>query len=151
MTGPYLRPASVGWMALGGMLGSAAREALVLVMPDAGPLPWAIIVANMAGAFLLGFLYEALSRHGVGAPRGPRLRLLLGTGFCGGFTTYSTLAVGVVALAGHGTGAAGWAVAAGYGLGTVLAGAAATWSGIALGGARRPGREPAEFAGGGRR
>lgn len=135
---PFLRPQSVALVALGGTFGAAAREGLVLSVPDAGHLPWAIVIANLAGAFLLGLLYEALNRSIPGRARGPRLRLLLGTGFCGGFTTYSTLAVGSVALAGWGGGPAahglGWA--AGYAFGTVLAGALATWCGI-LAGSRR--------------
>ena len=72
-------------------------------MPSAGHLPWAIVLANIVGAFLLGLLYAALATmHRRGARRRRRLRLLLGTGFCGGFTTYSTLALGVVLLAGSG-------------------------------------------------
>lgn len=149
MTRQYLHVQSLSLVALGGALGAATREALLLAMPDAGPLPVAIIVANIAGAFLLGVLYAKLNRRdaldnrpsGTGLPRSRRLRLLLGTGFCGGFTTYSTLAVGMLLLTGMGTSnagsaataSAGLAWAAAYGLGTVLAGALATWAGIALG------------------
>ncbi|MGA7203209.1 MAG: CrcB family protein [Specibacter sp.] len=140
MKAPYLRPASLGLVALGGTFGAAAREVLVLSVPGHGHLPWAIIMANLVGAFLLGLLYEGLA--GGSAPVSParshrkaRLRLLLGTGFCGGFTTYSTLSVGVALLAG--TGSSGWA--AGYAAGTVVVGAAATWAGIAAGTLRQRG------------
>ena len=141
---PFLRPRALALVALGGTLGAATREVLVLTVPDAGHLPWAIMVANVAGAFLLGLLYSALNRHdaqGIRAPRIPgnsapvslrrsrRLRLLLGTGFCGGFTTYSTLAVGVVLL----SDSSGMVWAGAYALGTVFAGALATWTGIAIG------------------
>lgn len=130
MSVAFLR--SLGWVAAGGAAGAAAREGLVLAMPDTGYLPWAIIAANLTGAFLLGWLYAALAsmeqapttRRHVPARR---LRLLLGTGFCGGFTTYSTLAVGVVLLGGS----SGLGLAAAYGLGTVAAGALATWAGLA--------------------
>lgn len=132
----------------------------MLSIPDAGHLPWAILVANLAGAFLLGLLYEALARGRTGHIAGPGLRLLLGTGFCGGFTTYSTLAVGTLALAGAGAGplAPGLGWAAGYAVGTVLAGALATWCGI-FAGSRRPatmgaaspgGSAPGSTSGGGR-
>ncbi|MHA7304569.1 fluoride efflux transporter FluC [Arthrobacter sp. TMN-49] len=129
MSVPFLRPQSLGWVALGGTFGAGAREALILGMPDAGHVPWAIVLANIVGAFLLGLLYAVMATTPAGAPRGRRLRLLLGTGFCGGFTTYSTLALGVVVLAG--SGALLWAVA--YALGTVLFGALATWAGTAVG------------------
>ncbi|RAN74463.1 hypothetical protein B5P43_28765 [Bacillus sp. SRB_336] len=135
---PFLRPQSLGLVALGGTLGSAAREGLVLAMPDAGPVPWAVFLVNLAGAFVLGFLYEELARPRWAGTRGAKLRLVLGTGFCGGFTTYSTLATGTAALAGWTSGAAspglGWAAA--YALGTVVLGALATWCGI-LAGSRR--------------
>lgn len=132
MSAVFLR--SLGLVAAGGAAGAAAREGLVLAIPDTGHLPWAVIAANLTGAFLLGWLYAALARveQGPTAPRpvpARRLRLLLGTGFCGGFTTYSTLAVGVVLLAG--SPGPGWAAA--YGLGTVAAGSLATWAGLALG------------------
>lgn len=141
MTRPYLHLPSLAWVAAGGTLGAAAREGLILAMPDAGALPWAVVIANVAGAFALGLLYASLDRRAAGLPtppgtskgrlsQGRQLRLLLGTGFCGGFTTYSTLAVGVVLL---GTGAPGPASAAMWGLGVVVAGALATWAGIAVG------------------
>lgn len=136
---------SLSLVALGGAAGAGAREALVLGMPGGGSLPLAIIVANIAGAFLLGLLYAGLDRQGGLGPRvapsspdiashtavmrNRRLRLLLGTGFCGGFTTYSTLAVGVLLLADS----SGVAWAAAYAVGTVFVGALATWAGIALG------------------
>lgn len=133
----------------GGVVGVAAREGLILAMPQAGTLPWAVVLANLVGAFALGLLYAALDRRSStqvaapirpakGAPRGRQLRLLLGTGFCGGFTTYSTFAVGIVLL---GTGSAGPAWAAVYAVGVVTAGALATWAGLALGSNLPTGRE----------
>lgn len=131
---------------IGGSLGAAAREGLVLAVPDAGGIPWAIVLANVVGALVLGLLLSSLareasrnpSRHDFadarGLPRRRRLQLLLGTGFCGGFTTYSTLAVGMVSLSGTAT--QGLGSAALYGLGTVLVGGLATWAGMALGSRR---------------
>jgi CrcB protein len=136
---------------IGGSLGAAAREGLVLAMPDAGGIPWAILLANVVGAFVLGLLLSSLARvashnpprddvaDARGLPRRRRLQLLLGTGFCGGFTTYSTLAVGMVSLSGTAT--EGLGPAALYGLGTVLVGGLATWAGMALG-SRRVASEP---------
>jgi fluoride exporter len=54
-------------------------------------LPLATLLINLAGAFLLGVLLERLGRAR-GEPQRRRLvRLLAGTGFLGGFTTYSAL------------------------------------------------------------
>jgi CrcB protein len=85
----------------------------------------ATLVANLAGSLLLGALLEALARAGASGPETPRRRLLrlgLGTGLLGGFTTFSSLAVelermladGATALAATyaGTSAAGGLLAA---------------------------------------
>lgn len=123
-----LRPVHLVVVLLGGTLGTAAREGLGLAIPAADAVPWAVLVANLVGAFLLGVLLDALVRGG--GDRGIRrtLRLLLGTGFLGGFTTYSALATDTALLLGAGQ---GW-LAAAYGLGTVLVGALATVAGILL-------------------
>ena len=57
------------------------------------------------------------------------LGLLAGTGFLGGFTTYGALALDCIQLIRHGQIAA----AAGYGLGTLVVGAGASWLGTVLG------------------
>jgi CrcB protein len=114
---------------VGGAVGTAVREGLVLVIPNLGGIPLAIFVINVFGAFLLGLLLEALSRGGPDEGRRRSLRLLLGTGFLGGFTTYSTLATGTTLLAVEGSN--GLAIA--YSLATVVLGAAASWGGIAAG------------------
>ncbi|GLY98073.1 fluoride efflux transporter CrcB [Actinoplanes sp. NBRC 103695] len=56
--------------------------------------PWGTLAVNVAGSLLLGFL--------VGLPVGPRVAALLGTGFCGALTTYSTFGWETVTLAGEG-------------------------------------------------
>lgn len=118
--------ADLGLVAVGGAIGTACRQALLLLVPPAGGIPIAILVTNLVGAFLLGMLIEALVRGGPDAGRRRALRLLLGTGVLGGFTTYSALAVDTALLLG--TGAAGVL----YGVGTVVVGAAATGLGILL-------------------
>lgn len=143
----WLRPSSLALVFAGGLVGAAAREALTAVLPAGSGFPVGILVANLLGALLLGFLLEALATPvgdsaGVSAERSrtrnsraaqERMRLFLGTGFLGGFTTYSSLALAVVALAHEGSPALGVA----YGLGTVVLGAAATFLGVALASARR--------------
>jgi CrcB protein len=128
----HLRPSMLAVVAVGGAIGTAAREGLALAIPAAGGLPVAILLVNVAGAFVLGILLEALIRLGPDVGGRRLVRLAAGTGFCGGFTTYSTLAVAVAELLRAGT----TGLAIGYALGSVLLGALASWAGVAVG-ARR--------------
>ncbi|KRC63191.1 hypothetical protein ASE14_02585 [Agromyces sp. Root81] len=128
---------------MGGMAGSAARAGLTLAIPTIAEVPIAIALVNIVGAFVLGCLYAALAHRGHDDVSAVNLRLLLGTGFCGGFTTYSALADDTVVLAVHG--AVGDAVL--YALGTVLVGGLATWAGIVAGTALGGGRERTARAG----
>ncbi len=50
------------------------------------PFPWPTLIANVLGCFLIGLFYEYRQAWGLS----PQLRLLLTTGLCGGFTTFST-------------------------------------------------------------
>ena len=129
----HLRCACLGIVFIGGSLGTVAREALSLAMPPVNGIPYTIFGINVLGAFLLGVLLQGLSRREPDLGRRRTLRLLLGTGFLGGFTTYSALATDSAALIGNGASGAGVA----YALATVLAGAVATWCGIAAGMATR--------------
>jgi CrcB protein len=112
---------------IGGSLGTATRAAFTLVIPPADGFPATIMGINLAGALLLGALLEALSRRGADAGTRRRIRLLLGTGFLGGFTTYSALATDSVLLL-----AGSPALALLNALGTLVLGAIATWLGIVL-------------------
>lgn len=134
-----MNPRSLALVALGGTFGVASREALGLALAplnetfDGASLPWAVILANIAGAFLLGLLYGALAHRRLvhhTTRLGQTMRLLVGVGFCGGFTTYSTFAVGLVLMAGS---ADLWVTVV-WGLSIVTAGAVASWLGLALGG-----------------
>ena len=85
----------IGWLELlavggGGALGALARVAATQVWPSPpGAWPWAILAVNIAGAFILGCLMTGL-RHG---PVSIPVYRLLGTGFCGALTTFSTMQV----------------------------------------------------------
>lgn len=118
-----------GLVAMGGTAGAASREALSLMIPKVDGVPIAIAMINILGAFLLGFLYEALTRPGISRERPNRLKLLLGTGFCGGFTTYSSMATDTAVLGINGRPG----IALLYLFGTVVLGACATWVGIIAG------------------
>ena len=95
---PHLRPGPLLVVAAGGSLGTAGRYATALALPPVGALPVATIAVNLVGAFLLGVLLESLARRGPDEGRRRTLRLLLGTGVLGGFTTYSTFSLDTVSL-----------------------------------------------------
>lgn len=135
------RGAALALVFVGGAAGTAVREALTLAVPQPGDIPFATWGINVAGSLILGVLLGVLMSRGSGFHRG--LRLLFGTGFCGGFTTYSTLAEQSADLAGHGL----WGAGVVYSLGTLLIGAIAAWAGIAAGAAVARSREVTESAG----
>lgn len=124
----HLRWSSLALVAVGGALGTAARDLLSLAAPAGGGIAWVIFWINVSGAVALGFLIESLARRGpdVGARR--TARLVLGTGFLGGFTTYSTLAVGTAALLADGR----WGAGVGSALLTVVVGAVGVVVGLAV-------------------
>lgn len=78
----------------GGAAGTLLREWVSGLLP-VGPTDWpvATFVVNLAGCLVLGALLEELAGRGADAGHRRRIRLLVGTGFCGGLTTYSTFAV----------------------------------------------------------
>lgn len=101
---PHLRPLAIGLVVLGGMVGVGAREGLALAFPvhELTGVHWVIAIINIGGAFLLGFLLEALARWGSDTGRRQLFRLFAGTGVLGGFTTYSALATDTASLTGDG-------------------------------------------------
>jgi CrcB protein len=75
----------------GGACGTLIRALLGdAITHDAGAWPWATLIVNVAGAFALGALVAVIAVRRVTSPYP---RLLLGTGLCGGLTTFSTVQV----------------------------------------------------------
>jgi CrcB protein len=77
------------YVALGSALGGMSRYGLTLFVQDRTPgtFPLATLLINVSGSLLLGFIVRyALGTEAIS----PEVRLLLTTGFCGGYTTFST-------------------------------------------------------------
>ncbi|GAB4100494.1 CrcB family protein [Sinomonas halotolerans] len=120
-------PAVLALVAVGGAAGTLARWAVGEAVGMPGGFPAATLAVNLLGALALGVLLESLVRRGPDAGARRLVRLGLGTGFLGSFTTYSALAVDGVRLLSDGRAAdAGWYLAL-----TLLGGAAATLAGVA--------------------
>lgn len=91
---------------VGGGAGACLRYTVSLVAPHliSGPLPQhylfllPTLLINTLGVFLLGLLLAYLAARGPETARRRSLRLSLGTGLLGGFTTYSTFALDGVQL-----------------------------------------------------
>ncbi len=122
----HLHPGFVLVVIAGGMFGAVARYGLSTVLPSPGGWPLPTLIINLAGAFFLGVLLEALVRRGPDAGRLRMIRLLAGTGFMGAFTTYSTLALETNTLLGAGR----TTDALAYVAATLIGGAVATVAGI---------------------
>jgi CrcB protein len=81
----------LGAIFAGGFVGAAARAEVGDALPHAtGAWPWATLLVNVAGAFLLGYFVTRLQER---LPLSAYRRPLLGTGLCGGLTTFSTMQV----------------------------------------------------------
>ena len=106
-------------MFAGGFAGALARLGLVEALPH-GTLewPWPTFIANLVGAFLLGWFATRLQER---LPLSAYRRPLLGTGFCGALTTFSTVQVELLRMIDAGD----WGLAAGYAAASLAAGFAA--------------------------
>lgn len=85
--------------------------------------PWGTFTVNVVGSFVLGLVAAAA------AVFGPVTQALVGTGFCGALTTYSTFGYEAFSLTGRGRPG----VAVGYVLASVAAGLAAATGGFLVG------------------
>lgn len=116
------------WVALGSSAGALARWGVAEMIPGtADGWPWATLAVNIAGSLLIGILAALVARH-----RGPLARLpaqlLLMTGFCGGFTTFSAFSLEALWLVQAGRAGA----ASAYAACSVLLWLLAAWAGYRL-------------------
>ncbi|OBF53643.1 camphor resistance protein CrcB [Mycobacterium sp. 852002-50816_SCH5313054-b] len=111
---------------VGGALGTLARAALsTVVMRETAGWPWATFIVNIVGAFLVGYFTTRLLER---LPLSSYRRPLLGTGLCGGLTTFSTMQVETVTMIQHGE----WAKAAAYSSSSIVLGLVAVHLATAL-------------------
>ncbi len=103
----------------GGALGTLARAALAEAFPHAATAwPWPTFTVNIVAAFLLGYFVTRLQER---LPLSSYRRPLLGTGICGGLSTFSTMEVEILKM----LSAHAYGLAAGYAAASIAAGYAA--------------------------
>ncbi|MBC7402722.1 MAG: CrcB family protein [Microbacteriaceae bacterium] len=131
-----------GWrevaaVAAGGVIGTGLRLTLDTVIPHGDTdFPLSTLLINIVGSFALGAMVATLWRR----PDAPNwLKVGLGTGAIGSFTTFSALIVSLLAEAHHGA----WMLAVLYLLLSLVLGFGAAFLGLSLG--RRPRPVPLEI------
>jgi CrcB protein len=112
---------------LGGMIGSISRYALQMLISGRtfNLFPWGTFTVNITGCLLIGLLVGLESRHGLISD--PAKWLLI-TGFCGGFTTFSTYSIEGLGLLEQQQ----YLLFFGYAGGSVVAGLLATFIGYSI-------------------
>ena len=111
-------------IALGGALGAVLRAAVGIWIP--AQFPWATLLVNVTGSFIIGFIFALEATH---LQLQPHLRVLLTTGFCGALTTFSTFSYQTLSLINEGQ---YWPAAANVLLNVVLT-LGAVWLGLKSG------------------
>jgi CrcB protein len=116
-------------VAAGGALGSCARYAIALAAARRLGIafPYGTFFVNVTGSFLLGFIATLVAMRAI--PHADAVRLVVGVGFLGGYTTFSTYEFESNALLADGQ----WLFAAVNIIGSVVAGLVAIRLGVLLG------------------
>lgn len=114
------------WVGVGGLAGSLCRYGLTLTLSQpAANMPWGTLASNLGGCLIIGMISQLAADTEV---LSPSARLFLATGFCGGFTTLSSLLYELV----HLTKAGEWLQALLYLNGTFFGATAAFLAGMML-------------------
>lgn len=81
----------IAFVIIGSATGGTIRYLISLYFLSKGltKFPWATLSINLVGCFLIGIIYAAIGK----SVHEQNLKLLLATGFCGGFTTFSAFAI----------------------------------------------------------
>jgi fluoride exporter len=111
---------------VGGAAGALLRVWLGTSFSGGAPnWPWVTFAINVSGSFALAYFATRLQER---LPQSSYRRPLLGTGFCGAYTTFSTMMVEVLKI----IDAHRYGLAAGYALASIAAGYLAIWTASAL-------------------
>ena len=115
----------LGAIFAGGVVGAIVRVWIGEHVLTTGTWPWATFIINISGTILLAYSVTRLQER---LPLSTYRRPFLGTGFCGAFTTFSTMEVEILDLlrAGH------IGLALGYGAASIAGGYLAIWATTAL-------------------
>lgn len=120
--------AEIAAVMVGGAVGTTLRLSIDAALPHGNTgFPVSTLIINTLGAFALGMLVAWVWRKA-----SSWLRAGLGAGMLGSFTTFSAVAVSLVALATSGQ----WMLVVIYLLATLVLGLGAAWLGLRLGGLR---------------
>lgn len=114
-------------IAIGAAAGGVSRYYLASAVQQrfGVTFPWGTLLVNVTGSLLLGFII----RYALAAPAiSVEVRALLTTGFCGGYTTFSTYSFETAALVEEGQ----YGRASAYALGSMFIALAATFCGFLL-------------------
>jgi fluoride exporter len=110
----------------GGALGTLARAGLsTLVVADPSQWPWPTFTVNIVGAFLVGYFTTRLLER---LPLSSYRRPLLGTGLCGGLTTFSAMQVETLDMIEHHR----YGLAVGYAVASITLGLLAVYLATAV-------------------
>ena len=84
------------YVGLGGFAGTVSRYAISYYTQKwiSSPFPYATFAVNLIGSFLIGLLFALSARSSIDE----NTRIILATGFCGGFTTFSAFSMECVTL-----------------------------------------------------
>ena len=123
---PSLDKRELGAIFAGGAAGGLLRVALVRAFQGGAPTwPWVTFSINVSGAFVLGYLVTRLQER---LPLSTYRRPLAGTGFCGAFTTFSTMQLELLKMLDHHR----YVLAAGYAAASIGCGYLAIFASTAI-------------------
>jgi CrcB protein len=112
----------LGAIFVGGMVGAVLRVWVGMQFSSTAPnWPWATFLINVAGTVALAYFATRLQER---LPLSTYRRPLLGTGFCGAYTTFSTMQVEISKMLDHDH----YGLAAGYAVASIAAGYFAIWA-----------------------
>ena len=123
---PSLDRREIAAIFAGGAAGAALRVGLGVAFSASAPnWPWVTFTVNVTGAFALAYFVTRLQER---LPASSYRRPLLGTGFCGAYTTFSTLQIELIKMVDHHR----YGLAVAYAGASLIAGYLAIWLGTAV-------------------